>query len=481
MMITIMLKKKILLCLAFMLPAYIFVFSQEKPVIKIVKPVEINDILSNPGIGFTTHGRFNDDELSDEKGYYPYSRIAYFRFYWRVLEPEQGQYNWSLLDNVLKKAAERNQTVIVRFPPSKTGRADIPDYYRKMVGPETNLRSKWRTDPNDPRYAKYYGDMIRAFGKHYDGHPWLEAVDISLVGSDGEGAGGHLLSDDARITLINAYLDGFKKTHLIFMPLNGDDPDPGLLCKNTNIAAYWPDGSNNGTGSQMRNVGWRGDCLGDMGFWPDLHQDHMTDWYPRDIVKSGMSQAWKKAPVSMEICGLFQRWLEKEKYSYDTVKYIFDQAVKWHVSSFNGKSTPVPDVWVPLVKEWLNKMGYRFVLRRFTYPVTVKANGQLPVNTWWENKGNAPIYRDYKFAVRLTNPQRTVIFSTNAYLPDWLPGDNVYSETFYIPYDMPEGAYQIEVAVVEPVTYKPAVKIAIEGMNKDGWYPMGEISVKNNN
>ena len=46
---------------------------------------------------------------------------------------------------------------------------------------------------------------------------------------------------------------------------------------------------------------------------------------------------------------------------------------------------------------------------------------------------------------------------------------------------MPEGAYQIEVAVVEPVTYKPAVKIAIEGMNKDGWYPMGEISVKNNN
>ncbi len=168
----------------------------------------------------------------------------------------------------------------------------------------------------------------------------------------------------------------------------------------------------------------------------------------------------------------------KGKYSYDTVKYIFDQAVKWHVSSFNGKSTPVPDVWVPLVKEWLNKMGYRFVLRRFTYPVTVKANGQLPVNTWWENKGDAPIYRDYKFAVRLTNPQRTVIFSTNAYLPDWLPGDNVYSETFYIPYDMPEGAYQIEVAVVEPLTYKPAVKIAIEGMNKERLVPHGRDNCK---
>ena len=474
-------KNFIFFCMAFMLPANIFVFSQEKPVIEIVKPIETNDVLNNPGIGFTTFNRFNGDELDGKKGYYPSSSIAYFRLYWISLEPEPGEYDWSQIDAALKKAAEHGQTLMIRLAPH-SGSADVPDWYRKIVGKEVPQKiSKWRVNPEDPVYVKYYGNMIRAFGKRYDGHPLLLAVDISIVGSWGEGAGSFLLTEKTRLALINSYLDSFKKTYLIFQPLNGDNPEPELMVRNTTIAAYWPDGTNNGTGPHMRNLGWRADCLGDMGFWPGIGKDHMTDLYPIDLVESGMSQAWKKAPVTMEICGTFQRWLEKEKYNKDTVEYIFEQALKWHVSSFNAKSSYVPEVWVPLVKKWLNKMGYRFVLRRFTFPVTVNANGQLPVNTWWENKGDAPIYRDYKFAVRLTNPQRTVIFSTNAYLPDWLPGDNVYSETFYIPYDMPEGAYQIEVAVVEPLTYKPAVKIAIEGMNKDGWYPMGEISVKNNN
>jgi hypothetical protein len=48
---------------------------------------------------------------------------------------------------------------------------------------------KWRTDPEDPRYAKAFGDMIRAFGKRYDGHLDLESVDLSIVGAWGEGAG----------------------------------------------------------------------------------------------------------------------------------------------------------------------------------------------------------------------------------------------------------------------------------------------------
>ncbi|MFV4193445.1 hypothetical protein ACNJPU_21150, partial [Mycobacterium tuberculosis] len=90
---------------------------------------------------------------------------------------------------------------------------------------------------------------------------------------------------------LNCYLDGFKKTHLTFQPLNGDAPDPGVLVKGTRIAARWADGRNNGTGPEMRNVGYRCDCLGDMttDLWPEQHWSHMGDVYPRDIVKSGMA------------------------------------------------------------------------------------------------------------------------------------------------------------------------------------------------
>jgi hypothetical protein len=288
------------------------------------------------------------------------------------------------------------------------------------------------------------------------------------------------MPDQARLALLNAYLDSFKKTYLNLQVLSGDAPDPGLMIKNTRISAYWPDGSSNGSGPQMINVGWRVDCLGDMGFWPKLGQNHMTDFYPRGIIRCGMSEAWKKAPVTMEICGTFLDWLEQQKYNKDTVQYIFDQAIKWHISLFNAKSTAIPEVWIPQVNEWLKKMGYRFVLRRLTYPTFANIQGQLPITTWWENKGDAPIYMDFKLAIRLKNKSKTEIFVTRACLPDWLPGDIVYDEILYIPHNTPAGVYQLEVAIVSPISFEPKVKLAISGVDEDGWYPMGEITLQVN-
>jgi hypothetical protein len=472
--------------------------AQEKPVTVKVKPVEIFDVLNNPGIGFTTFQRFNGDDLNEGTGWteglpivyqdfdgdltnknYPQTTIAYFRVNWRFLEPEPQQYNWSMIDKALRTAAERGQTLMLRISPYEAGaEKDVPDWYREMVGKETpQIIKKWRVDPEDPRYVQYFGGMIKALGQRYDGHPDIESVDISFVGYWGEGEGSHLLTDKTRQALINVYLDNFKKTCLNFQPLNGDAPDAGVLVNGTNIAAYWPDGRNNGTGTQMRNLGWRLDCLGDMrsGDW-----NAMTDDYPRDIVKSGMSEAWKKAPVTLEICGTCLSWLEKQKYNKETVEYIFEQALKWHISSFNAKSSAVPKEWSSLVDKWLNKMGYRFVLRRFTYPSIVTVQGQLPVTSWWENKGVAPIYKDYKFAVRLKNSQRTQALSTCADLLTWMPGDIVHDENLYIPFDMPPGTYQLEIAIVSPVSYEPRVKLAIDGVNEDGWYPMGKIEIKDN-
>jgi hypothetical protein len=92
----------------------------------------------------------------------------------------------------------------------------------------------------------------------------------------------------------------------------------------------------------------------------------------------------------------------------------------------------------------------------------------------------APIYKDYKFAIRLKNPQRTQVLSTCADLLTWLPGDIVYDENLYIPFDMPVGTYQLEIAIVSPVSFEPRVRLAISGVTKEGWYPMGKIEVKDN-
>jgi hypothetical protein len=44
---------------------------------------------------------------------------------------------------------------------------------------------------------------------------------------------------------------------------------------------------------------------------------------------------------------------------------------------------------------------------------------------------------------------------------------------------MPVGKYQLQIAIVSPVTFEPMVKLAIDGINKEGWYPLGEIEVTN--
>ncbi|MDT8301280.1 MAG: hypothetical protein RQ760_07325, partial [Sedimentisphaerales bacterium] len=81
----------------------------------IVRPTEIDDVLTNPGIGFMTFQRFNGDELNAAKGWtegkpivyqdfdgnlenkdHPMTTIAYFRIYWKFIEPQMGKYRWDM-------------------------------------------------------------------------------------------------------------------------------------------------------------------------------------------------------------------------------------------------------------------------------------------------------------------------------------------------------------------------------------------------
>ena len=159
-------------------------------------------------------------------------------------------------------------------------------------------------------------------------------------------------------------------------------------------------------------------------------------------------------------------------------QYIIDQAVKWHVSSFNAKSSAVPAAWWPQVDAWLNRMGYRFVLRRFTYPGTIDASRKLAFTSWWENKGNAPAYRRYPLAIRLKNNTYSVTPVTDADVRTWLPGDNLYNNSVFVPASMPNGDYRLEIALVDPANRQPKIKLAIAGRDPDGWYPLGKIGVQ---
>lgn len=440
-----------------------------------VRPQVIDDVLTNPGIGFSTFQRFNGDQLNTGTGWtegypiqyqeykgslknpnHPDTSVAYFRIYWKFVEPEDGKYNWEMLDTALNTAHARKQRLMLRIAPYGTrDDNDVPDWYRAMVGTGEIAKlddKKWRTDPEDARYAKYFGRMIRAVGARYDGHPDFESVDLSIVGAWGEGAGTELLSRNTMEALVDAYLDGFKKTPLVAM-LAGNEFNRYALSK--------------------RDTGWRVDCLGDMGgFGP--HYNHMFDIYPQRITGYGVQDAWRKAPISFEVCWVMQEWKNK---NWD-VDYIIDQSLKWHISTFNSKSSAVPEEWWPQVNRWLKKMGYRFALRKFTYPSEVRRNGKLAFTSWWENQGVAPIYRQYRLALRLRGAGQTRVMLTGADIRKWLPGDATYDNAVFVPAELPAGEYDLEVGLVDEDSQQPRVKLAIAGVTAEGWYPMGKIQVK---
>jgi hypothetical protein len=199
----------------------------------------------------------------------------------------------------------------------------------------------------------------------------------------------------------------------------------------------------------------------------------MQDRYPQGIINFGMRDAWKKAPVSLEVCWVMQHWKNKGW----NVDYIIDQSLKWHISSFNSKSSAVPDDWWPNVNRWLKSMGYRLVLRKLTYPSVVSPNEKLPFTTWWENKGVAPCYKRFPLALRLRNGTAVEVLETDADVREWLPGDNLYDGAVFIPFEMPEGEYELDIALLDPRTRKPNVKLAIDSILDDGWYRLGKIKV----
>jgi len=443
------------------------VFGQSNDVI--VRPKEIYTVLVNPGMGIQTFQRFNGDALNPGlrwseagpttvvkppavKPDFPKSSISYCRWFWNVLEPEHGKYDWHIIDLALKEARAHHQTLAIRMMPYDQHHP-LPEWYRISGARRANKPTDkdgniWQPDFSDPLYLKYWGQLVKAAGARYDGNPHLQMVDISSVGYWGEGWSDYMPPFKYQKPLIDIYLKAFKRTPLL---MNFDEQQ--ALTYGTEHGA-----------------GWRLDCWGDMRSpW-----GAMLDEYPEQIVRAGIQNIWERSPVSLESCGVPGSWF---KHGYN-LNYILQQALRWHVSSVNIKSSAIPPQWKKQFEEFEKEMGYRFILRRLEYPKEVRPGEMMPVHMWFLNAGVAPVYKNYILAVELKSSEGKAIIKTSADVRKWLPGDAVFDGTLFVPQTLKPGEYHFRVGLLDPRTGLPALKLAIEGRQPDGWYDLGTIDVR---
>lgn len=440
----------------------------------VVRPEAIDVVLVNPGMGITTFQRFNGQPLNQglrwsEEGPtkkqsgtstntdFPDTSIAYCRWFWNELQPTPERVRWEIIDTALEEARRHRQSLAIRLMPYDEEHP-LPEWYRNSGARRANKASDkdgsiWQPDFSDPLYLRHWKGVVTAAGQRYDGHPFLDTVDISSVGYWGEGWSDYMPAFEYQKALIDIYFDVFKRTPLL---MNFDEPQ---------ALAY---------GTQ-RGAGWRLDCLGDMGRqWKDRPTfSHMMDFYPQQIARMGIQDVWQRSPVSLETCWVPGFWKEK---GWD-VDYILAQALRWHVSSLNVKSSPIPPEWRSKFDEFQKRMGYRFILRRLSYPGSVKAGEMMPLHMWWLNAGVAPIYREYLLAIQFHSPTSRHTLTLPVDVRKWLPGDAVFDGTVYAPDTLKPGTYQLRIGLLDPRTNEPAVRLAIKGRDSDGWYNLGTITV----
>lgn len=439
-------------------------------VVQKVRRPELLGWLPSPHIGTTTFQRFNGDPVNTDGRWndaagpeafgpirnngrndrYPQTTIAYCRWLWTKIEPEQGKYRWDFIEGALRAAAERGQTLQMRLQPFS--RNNLPRWFTEGKDRFVEKDGKRQVQHNSEDYIRAWGDLIRAFGQKFDGHPNLESFDVAYGGAWGEGGGNSTPETAAR--LVDVYVASLKKTQLTTM----------LGTHGCRYAATL----------KGVNIGWRADCFGDMRFiesdtspaWASWN--HMLDSYPQSIFRCGVQDAWKTAPVTFETCHTVNHWFLRGS----DIDFILEQGLAYHASIFMPKSNHIPDEWADKIDAFNNRLGYRFVLRQMLLPLAARPREALSVEFFIENIGVAPIYRPYTLALRLRQGDTQRIVPLRVDPRTWMPGINWFSEQVMIPDAFVTGPVAIDLAMIDPATQAPRVPFAIKGIGPEGWYPM---------
>lgn len=401
---------------------------------------------------------FRDPPVTKDSRYYPTSRVAYCRWLWSVVEPECGRVRWEIFDGALAQAKSRVQTLQIRIQPYINDDAPAWFWAKNPARDEAEFqRSGARVpDINDRCFVEHWSRLIGEFGARYDGHPDLESVDIAYGGACGE-TGGNATAETAE-RLVDVYLRVFRKTPLLSM-------------LGTHGCAY-------ARGSAEQTVGWRADCLGDLrahgrGVVPDgRNWNHMYDAYPREVFQAGVQDAWRRAPVVFETCWTVPHW-KNEGWDLD---WILEQALKYHPTIFMPKSVFIPDEWREKIEAFNRCLGYRFHLQQIMLPINISSGAPINLEAVIDNRGVAPIYRRYRFALRFSQYGKNVVVPMTKDIREWMPGLSWFRECVSAPIGFARGRAVVSCAIINE-TGNPVVKLAQKDIGNDGWHPLTQVVV----
>lgn len=117
-----------------------------------------------------------------------------WRFLWNKIEPQEGQYNWELIDRAVEKSAKAGKKAMLRIVSGRNtpewvyqAGAKPFDFKNTDLAFPANHKSDMRMPvPWDEIYLERWERFIKAFGKRYNGNPNIYSIQMAGGGHIGE-------------------------------------------------------------------------------------------------------------------------------------------------------------------------------------------------------------------------------------------------------------------------------------------------------
>lgn len=349
----------------------------------VVQPKDTGAALVNPGMGWMYHHYDNgirnygvNLSPSDTVDEFPGVSSIYLRLAWSYIEPEEGKFNWGIVDTPMQRWVATGKTVAFRFTTSEASAQQpyaTPRWVEQAGAKGYHLSGSrittegpvWEPDYDDPIFLAKLDRFLEAAAARYDGNPNVAFIDVGSFGVWGEGhtvASTQLAYSVATIrNHIDLHKRHFKKTLLVA------NDDFALQGRGLEALGYARD----------QGLALRDDSILVLGGEKSSFHSYLAVNF------------WPRVPVILE-CEHFGSsrdegaWGDGSLYLKAVEDYHASYAtVHWYPREFLQANRG-------LIDRINQRLGYRLQLVEASWPAKVPAGGLLDIGYRWRNAGVAP-------------------------------------------------------------------------------------------
>jgi len=442
-----------------------------------VHPKDTGAALVNPGMGWVFHyydnipahygSRLAPSDTIDD---FPGLAVIYFRIPWSFVEPEEGKFNWSVLDTPAQRWIDKGKRIAFRFTCSESWmRYATPRWVEKAGAKGYNFRVGkgvvangpfWEPDYEDPVFLEKLDHFIAAVAARYDGDPNVEFVDVGSFGVWGEGHTFHSSRLPYTSQTIARHID-LHLRHLKHTLLAAND-DFVLQGRGKKIIDY----------AFAKGLTLRDDSI--------LVQGGKNAYFSASLA----AKFWPRRPVILE-CEHYGpsrdrgNWKDGSLYLKAVEEYHASYAsIHWWPREFLRENKN-------LIEQINRRLGYRIQLVRASWPKRVRLSEGFRFTAEWRNAGVAPCLPGGRPVVTLKDERSGIVgvFVDGDFdvrdLPVGPPG-KAESKTeraeWLLPFSLKAGNYKLYISVgSSDGTPKIALPLARDDGHKR--YYLGEVEI----